>query len=50
MVSAKYPVERIKLLESIQVRRGDPTLSRTVAYALDRLISEYLPGSIEDVA
>lgn len=50
VVSTKYPVERIKLLESIQERRGDEYVSRTVAHALDRLIEEHFPGSIEEAA
>lgn len=50
VVSTKYPVEKIKLLEAIQERRGDEYVSRTVAHALDRLIEEYFPGAVEEAA
>jgi len=46
VVSTKYPVDRIKLLEVVQERRGDDFISRTVAHALDELIEEHLPGAI----
>lgn len=49
-IAVKYPVERIKLLESIQERRGDEYLSQTFAFALDKLIEEYLPGSLGEAA
>lgn len=44
VVSVKYPLDRIKLLEAVQVQRGDEFVSRTVAHALDRLIEEHFPG------
>jgi hypothetical protein len=50
VVSTKYPLEKVKLLEAIQARRGDDYISRTVAYALDQLIEEHFPGAIEEAA
>lgn len=50
VVSAKYPVDRIRLLQAVQARRGDEYQSQTVEYALDRLIEEHFPGALDRVA
>lgn len=50
VVSTKYPLDRIALLEAVQRRRGDRFLSGTVAHALDRLIEEHFPGSLGEAA
>lgn len=50
VLSTKYPLDRIRLLEAVQQRRGDEFLSRTISHALDRLIEEHFPGSLEDAA
>lgn len=50
VLSAKYPVERKKMLEIIRDRRGERFLSETVRHACDRLIEEYFPGATKDAA
>lgn len=50
VVSTKYPMDRIRLLEAVQQRRGDDFISRTVAHALDSLINAHFPGAIEEAA
>lgn len=50
VVSARYPLDRLKLLEAVQARRGDEFISRTVAHALDRVIEDHFPGSLEPAA
>jgi hypothetical protein len=50
VVSTKYPLDRLALLEAVRMRRGDDFMSRTVAHALDRLIEEHFPGSIGEAA
>lgn len=46
VVSAKYPVDRLKLLEAVQARRGDQHLSDTISQALDDLIERHFPGTV----
>lgn len=41
-VAIRYPIERRKMLELIQVQRGDRYLSHTIALALDEFIERYL--------
>ena len=48
VVSARYRVDRVKLLEAIQARRGDPTLSDTVVHALNRLVEVEFPGATQE--
>lgn len=50
VLSTKYPPDRVALLEAVQARRGDATLSRTICHALDRLINEHFPGAVEEAA
>ena len=47
--SFRYPVDRIKLLESIAARDGE-TFATTVAVACDRLIELHYPGATKDAA
>lgn len=47
VVSTKYPVEKVKLLEAVQARRGDEFPSDTIRAALDEFIEKHFPGSIE---
>lgn len=49
-ISAKYPSDRVALLEAVQQRRGDSSISRTIAHAVDRLIEEHFPGAIGEAA
>lgn len=46
VVSTRYPKDRIKLLEAVQARQGDPHLADTIANALDAWIEEHLPGAL----
>lgn len=46
VLSVKYPLEHRALLEAVQERRGDGSLSRTMAAALDAFIELYYPRSI----
>ena len=41
VIGARYPMERRKLLESLQHRRGDQHLSDTVVAALDALLAAH---------
>lgn len=41
-VGARYPLERKKMLELIQVQRGDQHLSDTITLALDEFIEHHL--------
>lgn len=50
VVSAKYPLDRIRLLEAVQARRGDEHLSDTVAEALDDLIERHFPGTVRQAS
>jgi hypothetical protein len=43
-IGAKYPVARAALLESVQAKVGDETLSDTVRRACDELIERHYPG------
>lgn len=43
VVSARYPLDRRKLLEAIQAKRGDRHLSDTVAVALDEFVDRHFP-------
>ena len=47
--SFRYPVDRIKLLESIAARDGE-TFATTVAVACDRFIEEHYPGALKGAA
>jgi len=42
LLSVRYAADRAKLLDAIRIRRGDSTISTTIAYALDRLIEDEL--------
>lgn len=49
-IGVRYPEWKRKLLESVQLKRGDEHLSGTVTYALDRVIEEHFPGAISEAA
>lgn len=44
VISTKYPMDKLGLLETIRVRRGDRFISDTVRHALDKLVAEHFPG------
>ena len=50
MISVKYPPDRVQLLKAVRERRCDTFMSDTIRHALDQLIEEHFPGSLEPVA
>lgn len=46
VVSARYPSDRIALLEAVQAREGDDHLADTISRALDAEIERVFPGTL----
>jgi len=49
-VGARYPQDRIALLDAVKARRGDKDRAATICHAMDVLIELHFPGALDSAA